>query len=631
MTSTILLFVLGKEKCHGKLTSAIGLLVLAFAVGDGVVPAMSYAGEAGEYQGPCALAASEDGKMLYVACKDARQVAWVELASGDVIRRMAVSAEPTGLVLTPDGAKLIVACAAPRSTVVVFDAASGDQIHSISAGHTAMSPAISPDGKRVYVCNRFNNDVSVIDLVAGEEVARVPVVREPIAVAVTPDGQTLLVANHLPNTRTDNAIEGDVVPVVTVVDTRTHKTTAIELPHGSHSLRGLCVSPDGKHALVTHLLANFEQIPFRVDTGWINVNVLSVIDTQQRKVLSTIGMDYYDLGAGNPWDVTWTADGKSVCVSMAGTHELSVIDSSDLLGEFAHRTMQPMMAVWPIYLSLGESLWRRVKLPGKGLRGVAAAGSKVYVAQYFSDNVAVVDLEASGGAPAGAIALGPPPQLTAQRRGELLFQDATICYQQWVSCASCHPDGRTDALNWDLMNDGVGNFKNTKSMLLAHQTPPAMAEGVRKSAELAVRSGFVHILFADRPEEEAIAVDSYLRSLRPVPSPHLVDGRLSPAAERGRELFHSARVACHRCHPAPLYTDRRSHNVGTRRRRTDYKDSFDTPTLIEVWRTAPYLHDGRYTTVKQLLVEGKHGLRRGRSDELSEQDLDDLAEFVLSL
>jgi cytochrome c peroxidase len=211
----------------------------------------------------------------------------------------------------------------------------------------------------------------------------------------------------------------------------------------------------------------------------------------------------------------------------------------------------------------------------------------------------------------------------------LLFHDATICFQHWQSCASCHPDGRADGLNWDLMNDGVGNPKNTKSMLLTHQTPPAMAEGVRMSAEEAVRSGIRHVLFSDRPEEEAAAIDAYLQSLRPVPSPHLVDGRLSPAAERGRKLFESRRVGCFRCHPAPLYTDLRSHNVGSRSP-TEYTERFDTPTLVEAWRTAPYLHDGRYTTVKELLVEGRHGLGRG-GDELSGQDLDDLVEFVLSL
>jgi len=613
-----------------KLTLVIGLLILWPAVSNELIPIADAAGESEEYLGPCALAASKDAKTLYVACADSHQVAWVGLPGGDVIRRVSVPAEPTGIVLTPDETKLIVACAAPESTVAVFDPVSGNLITAIPAGHTAMSPAISPDGKRVYVCNRFSGDVSVIDLAAGKEAARVPAVREPIAAAVTPDGRAVLVANHLPNTRTDRAFHGDVASVVTVIDTRTHEATAIELPHGANGVRGLCVSPDGKHAFVTHLLSNFEMTPFRVDTGWINVNVVSIIDTRQQKVISTIGMDEYDLGAGNPYDVICTADGKSVCVGIAGTHELCAIDCSGLLGEFARRTMQPMMAVWPIYLSLGESLWRRNKLPGKGPRGLAAAGSKVYVAQYFSDTVAVVDLQTAGDASVGAIALGPRPNLTPQRRGQLLFHDATICYQQWQSCASCHPDGRVDGLNWDLMNDGQGNPKNTKSMLFAHQTAPAMAEGVRMSAEEAVRSGLANILFADRPEEEAAAIDAYLESLRPVPSPHLVDGRLSPAAERGRELFQSERVGCRQCHPPPLYTDLKMHNVGTRSP-NERNERFDTPTLVEVWRTAPYLHDGRYTTIKELLVEGRHGLRRGLSDNLSEQEINDLVEFVLSL
>jgi len=653
MFGAIFQYMYPKEMRHRRPQLAIGLLAFVLAAGHATVPAASHAGELGDYQGPDSLIASEDGKTLYVACADACQVTWVELRGGTVTRRVDVPAEPTGLTLSPDGTKLIVTCAAATSTVVVLDAASGDLMESIPAGHTATGPAISPDGKWLYVCNRFNNDVSVIDLAANKEVARIPAIREPIAAAVTRDGRAAVVANHLPHTRTDAAYDGDVAASVTVVDARTLDTTAIELPHGSHSLRSVCVSPDGKHALVTHLLANFEQIPFRVDTGWINVNVVSIIDTQNWNVLGTIGLDEYDLGTGNPWDVTFTADGKWVCISVAGTHELCVIDTAGLFSDFAYRTMQPMMAVWPIYLSLGESLWHRLKLPGKGPRGLAAVGGKVYVTQHFSDSIAEVDIETEIPATRNSkaymtqyytdrsaeavvsdtistIALGPSPHLTAERRGELLFHDATICYQQWVSCVSCHPDGRGDALNWDLMNDSVGNPKNTKSMLLSHRTPPAMAEGVRESAQVAVRSGLEHILFAERPEDEATAIDAYLRSLRPVSSPYLTDGKLSPAAERGRELFQGKRVACHRCHPAPLYTDLRSHNVGTRRR-NEYTDRFDTPTLVEVWRTAPYLHDGRYLTVKELLAEGKHGLRRIGEGELSDQDIDDLVEFVLSL
>lgn len=629
MTGAVVSEFLSRVDRRGTIATAIAAWSLLWAAGATMGPARGHAEEAGQAQAPSAVAVSKDGRTLYVACAEARQVAWVELPGGKLMRRIAVPAEPTGLAISPDGTKLVVTCAAPQSTVAVFTSVSGSLLATIPAGHTAMGPAISPDGERLYVCNRFNNDLSVIDLAAGKEVARVAAVREPVAAAVTPDGQTLLVANHVPNTRSDEAFGGDVAAVVTAVDTRTHETTSIPLAHGATGLRGVCVSPDGKHALVTHLLSNFQKTPFRVDMGWINVNVVSLIDVPRRKLLRTIGMDEQDLGAGNPWAVVFSGDGETVYVSLAGTHELCVIDRRTLLSDSA-RTMSPMMGVWPIYTSLASSLWQRIKLPGKGPRGLAAAASNVYVAQYFSDTVAVVDAQAAGGVPAATIALGPAPQWTQQRRGELLFHDATICYQQWQSCASCHPDGRADALAWDLMNDGAGNPKNTKSMLLSHKTPPAMAEGVRMSAEEAVRSGIIHVLFSHRPEEEAVAMDAYLKSLRPVPSPRLVDGRLSPAAERGRELFHSERVGCSRCHPAPRYTDLRAHNVGSRSP-SEYSERFDTPTLVEVWRTAPYLHDGRYATIQELLVEGKHGLRRGREGRLSNQEMDDLIEFVLSL
>ena len=601
-----------------------------WAVCSAIIPAAATASQSTAYLGPSALAVSRDGRNLYVANADTRQLAWVELPGGEVTRRLELPAEPTGLVLSPNGRELIVTCAAPKSTIVVIDVVSGAVTAKIPAGHTSMSPVITPDGKRLYICNRFDNDVSVIDLASRKQTSRVPAVREPVAAAVTPDGRAVFVANHLPNTRNDVLFMGPVSPYVTVIDTQTHKTTPIELPFGSNALRGLCISPDGKYAYVTHVLGNFERIPSQVEYGWANMNVISVIDARRKKYLKTVGLDELLLGAGNPWGIACTADGGSVCISHAGTHELSVVDASRLVEELPQMYISPLVSTMLGDATAGPGPWRRIKLPGKGPRGLAVAGSKVYVAEYFSDAIAVVDLKAEDAGRIRTITLGPKPELTVRRRGELLFNDATICYQQWQSCASCHPNGRTDALKWDLMNDGHNNAKNTKSLLLAHATPPAMAEGVRPSAEAAVRAGIKHILFADRPEAEAAAIDEYLRSLRPVPSPHLVDGRLSPAAERGKLLFESKRVGCSGCHPAALYADLMMHDVGTRSP-FGYTDRFDTPTLVEVWRTAPYLHNGRYVTIKELIAEAKHGNIRGCIDELSEQEIDDLVEFVLSL
>ncbi|MBQ4203524.1 MAG: hypothetical protein II655_07470, partial [Thermoguttaceae bacterium] len=103
--------------------------------------------------------------------------------------------------------------------------------------------------------------------------------------------------------------------------------------------------------------------------------------------------------------------------------------------------------------------------------------------------------------------LAPKPVLTMRRRGEIAFHDATACLESWLSCVTCHPDARADGFNWDLLNDGTGTLKNTKSMLLAHETPPCMISGIRADAETAVRAGFTHILFMNYKEETANCVD----------------------------------------------------------------------------------------------------------------------------
>jgi cytochrome c peroxidase len=174
----------------------------------------------------------------------------------------------------------------------------------------------------------------------------------------------------------------------------------------------------------------------------------------------------------------------------------------------------------------------------------------------------------------------------------------------------------------------MGNPKNTKSLLLSHKTPPVMVTGIRDSAETAVRAGIKFIQFVVRPEADAVAIDEYLKSLKPIPSPHLVSGKLSEAAKRGKLIFEKE-AGCASCHPAPLYTDMKKYDVGTGKDRQKGHE-FDTPTLIEVWRTRPYLYDGRAVTIKEVLTKYNVGDKHGKTSTLSEQEINDLAEFVLS-
>lgn len=632
-----------------------------------MVAARAGGGEVGKYLGPGSVVPSSDSRMLYIAFADAKRITFVNIHSGKVTRSIATPAKPTGLTLSPDGRELYVTCAAVQSRVLVIDAESGRMKAKIPVGHTACGPTVTPDGKRLYVCNRFDNDVSVIDLRTNKEVTRVPAIREPVATAITPDGKLVLVANHLPAGRAD---ADDVAAVVTIIDVRTNQTTTVRLPNGASGLRGISVSPDGKYAYVTHILARYELPTIQVDYGWMNANALSVIDTKEKNLLSTVLLDDMYLGAANPWDVACTTDGKWICVTHAGTHELSVIDAPALMkkllampvnpppekiGEVVYddrnelldyfrrlrATLRGKPAESGELYTLGSAagvsndlnflagLRRRIKLKGKVPRGIAVIGSKAYVAEYFTDTLSVVELEPKSPNIVHELSLGPKPQLTVRRRGEMLFNDAELCFQHWQSCASCHPDARMDGLNWDLTNDGIGNLKNTKSLLLSHKTPPVMSSGVRASAEVAVRTGMRHILFTERPGEDAVAIDTYLKSVEPLPSPYLVDGQLSPAAKRGKKLFFSEGVGCSKCHAGPLYTDMQIHDVGSKSP-CDRRKDFDTPTLIEVWRTAPYFHDGCYTTVKESLSKCKDH-KNGGDVELNEQQFNDLVEFVLSL
>jgi cytochrome c peroxidase len=188
-----------------------------------------------------------------------------------------------------------------------------------------------------------------------------------------------------------------------------------------------------------------------------------------------------------------------------------------------------------------------------------------------------------------------------------------------------------DALNWDLLNDGVGNPKNNKSLLLALSTPPAMSRGVRETGEEAVRAGIRHILFTVQPPEVAKALDAYLKSLEPVPSPRLENGALSRAAKRGKKLFNDAKTACGTCHPPGLYTDLQSYNVGTAGKFDNPTDRFDTPTLVEAWRTAPYLHDGSAATLREVVTTANRDEAHGKTSHLTESQINDLVEYLESL
>src|SRR5207302_8941541 len=105
---------------------------------------------------------------------------------------------------------------------------------------------------------------------------------------------------------------------------------------------------------------------------------------------------------------------------------------------------------------------------------------------------------------------------------------------------------------------------------------------------------------------------------------------LGEAARRGEKVFRGATAGCARCHPAPTFSDGRTHDVGTGERGDIYR-GYNPPSLRGLHRRILLLHDGRARTLENLL-EGHHAPERvTRRGKLSERDQADLVAYLRSL
>jgi len=582
------------------------------------------------HQSPWGMAMAADGSRAFVSLHTAGAVAAVDLAARKVAWRALVGGSPAGLALSRDGANLFVADA-DSGTVALVDAKTGSVGAKVEAGRSACGLALPPDGDRLYACDRFLNNVAVVDTAAKKLVQNLPATREPVFCAPSPDGATLWVANLLP---LGPATDPDNACVVNAYDAKTLKPLAtIKLPSGAINLRQIACSPDGAWVYVVHVVARFNLPPTQLERGWVNNSGLTILDAKTRKWHATVLMDEASHGTADPFAAVLSPDAKTLAVTFPCSHEVAFIDLVRLHERLAKQPADrlPELANELSLLRRWDAI-RRSPTGGEGPMGAAfdPTGKTLYVANYFSDTLALISgerarLEAT-------LPLGPAVQPDLARRGEMLFHDARICYQRWMSCATCHPDARVDGLNWDLLNDGMGNPKNNKSMLNAHRTAPMMSLGIREDMEHAVRAGLQFILYRAVVEDEAKAIDAYLRSLTPRPSPYRSrDGSLTPAAKRGEAIFRSPKTYCAACHSGELFTDLKTHDVGTTGPLDAGVKAFDNPSLLELYRTGPYLHDGRAVTLLEVLTKFNQGDKHGRTSHLTKEELDDLVAYLLSL
>lgn len=271
---------------------------------------------------------------------------------------------------------------------------------------------------------------------------------------------------------------------------------------------------------------------------------------------------------------------------------------------------------------------------GRGLEGLALApDGSVYVDVAFDHAVAHVAL-ADGWLVVRAQRtrpLGPTRLSTAALRGRALFFDARdpqLTPSGVVTCGSCHPAAGDDGLSWFLHTATVG--PKLRRTLPAWSARPALApyhrDGEFADARALTLSTLRALLEGDGLLVDLDAIVAFMQEA-PAPPPRPID---DPAAvARGGELFASR---CERCHTAGgRGSDGEMHAV--------VPLSADplgvlaaalTPTLEAIRARAPYLHDGRAASLRDVLTvhdpEGTHG-----GGGLDPADLADLLTYLESL
>ena len=326
-------------------------------------------------------------------------------------------------------------------------------------------------------------------------------------------------------------------------------------------------------------------------------------------------------------------------------------------------------------------------LPGHMPEGIVWAAGEIYVQERNSEDVAAfkVAKDAAGitvtpdGAPFATVAADPMP--ATLRLGQKLFfsansDDVPLTQNHWVACASCHVEGRSDAVTWKFEQGPRDTPSNAGGLLdtgfLFRTADRNQVQDYWKTINVEQGGHFSVTNPAQKTLLDAIA--AYVNDALPAPVPPSTDAKhtlqgtaLASLRAQGESVF--AQAGCGSCHRGAAKTDSGMgnpsldlsgpvvatpttggvllHDVGTCVQSGDFPDvdhadldgdarsacAFDTPALRGLTDSAPYLHDGSALTldaVVPIMLQATVGAGQ-TPPSLSASDQLALVEYLRSL
>lgn len=261
--------------------------------------------------------------------------------------------------------------------------------------------------------------------------------------------------------------------------------------------------------------------------------------------------------------------------------------------------------------------------------------------------------------------------------GRKLYYDPLLHPQGTNSCSSCHAQESSFSipapgtavlahvnLGWSSTFLWNGKIEGTMEDIMLFEVEEFFQTDVSRLQQNDDYPDLFEEAFGERTittEHCAMALAQFFRSMISANSrfDRYYPGTIQPtqAEERGYLIFNTEKGDCFHCHIPPLFTDNLFHNIGldstftaenvgraevTGNERDHAK--FKTPTLRNVALTAPYMHDGRFQTLEEVIDHYDHGVKesnsldpimskpgKGTGLQLSDQEKADLLAFLKSL
>jgi YVTN family beta-propeller protein len=576
---------------------------------------------------------------LWVVNQDNNSVSVFNANSNVRIKQVSVGTAPRSLAISPSGE--IWVTSKEQTKISVIDPGTNTVVRTINLPNASQpfGIAFSPAGDHAYVALEGSGKLLQLNPATGAQTGSADVGPHPRHIAITHDGRTIYVSRFvtplLPGEDTGlvhpDGAGGDVL-AVDAASMSVRRTIVLQYSdkpdfenEGSgvpNYLGAAVISPDGTQAWVPSKQDNIERGMLRngLDLNFQNTvrAISSRIDLANETEDFSARVDHDNAGVASA--AVFDRYGIYLFVALETSREVAVVDA---FGHFEIFRFQV----------------------GRAPQGLAISpdGLRLYVNNFMDRSVGVYDLAPliNGGTfsvnPLATLAPITTEKLDPQVLvGKQLFYDARdtrLARDRYISCAACHDDGGLDGRVWDTTGFGEG-LRNTIQL----RGRAAMGQGFLHWSsnfdELQDFEGQIRALsggtglMADAdfyagtrseplgdpkaglsPDLDALA--AYVASLNKFASSPLrnSDGTLTSDAVAGKTVFTNAN--CGSCHSGAAFTDSAAdifHDIGTIKPSSGYRlygplTGIDTPTLRDVWATAPYLHDGSAATISDAVQD----------------------------